>query len=78
MGLVAQILNRQDEPPEERGVCQRCGDDYEPYVVALMDNFVTITDWVDIKDEYEWLCRDCLRDEMSTGHYAIWDDPHYE
>lgn len=78
MGLLGQLLNPQDNTPTERGICQKCGSDYEPYVIAVMDNFVAISDYVQIQEEWEWLCRDCLDEEMRTGKYATWDDPHYE
>jgi len=39
--------------------CDRCGDEYEPRIVLIRDDFTEIVEWARRKEKYEHLCEDC-------------------
>lgn len=38
-------------------LCDRCGDEYERYIVLIQDDFVSISNYV--SSEYDDLCKPC-------------------
>jgi len=45
---------------DERGLCGRCEKEYEPYKILLCDDIECFKGWYMAKQEYGWICPDCL------------------
>lgn len=63
------------EPSDRRGFCGRCKEEYEPYLVLVKENFVAISETVEINEKFNWVCRECRKAEAPSGEYALIDDP---
>lgn len=46
--------------------CDRCGDEYESYPVFIKDDFNSISEYVETKEQFENLCKPC-REELAQG-----------
>lgn len=51
----------QEEQPysTKRGICGRCGEEYEPYLLFFTDNIVVYSHYLAVKERYGWFCEDC-------------------
>lgn len=58
---------------DERGVCGKCGDEYDPYIILWTKGFVNNANRAKVKREYGYVCPDCLNEEVGYG-YAITED----
>lgn len=47
--------------------CDKCGEEYESYVVLVRDNIVDIVDYVSC--DYDNLCKTCRVDVTDYGAY---------
>jgi len=54
---------------EDLGVCDRCGDEYEHYLVFVKDNFSDILQFHDC--EYDHLCKPCRAFLFPDGQYFL-------
>lgn len=53
--------------------CEKCGDEYESYLILYKKDFFTAISRSGVREEYSDLCRDCFNDEMWAHEYAITD-----
>jgi hypothetical protein len=52
---------------EEMNTCDRCGDEYEPYVVLIPDDFNAVSSYVEC--EWDNLCKPCRMAVADHGAY---------
>lgn len=60
---------------EEMNTCGNCGEEYEPYLVFLKKDFMTLVEFYSLKDEYDGLCQECREELMEFHEYATGSMP---
>lgn len=58
---LAECDDLHEEQPHstQRGVCGRCGEEYEPYLLFFENSLISYAAFLEAKERYGWFCKDC-------------------
>lgn len=56
---------------DKRGLCGRCEEEYEPYMMLVPDNIVDLSGIIHMREKYGWFCPECLKEERPKSGIAI-------
>jgi hypothetical protein len=54
--------------------CRKCEKEYQPYLILIPDNIVDLSSVISVKEEYEWLCQPCIKEELPNNSGVVLTD----